>query len=432
MGGSRASGPMSTSSKRQPGEIALHPRTEISPIELDEAMGPAALERFVAMFESQRTLPTVLVFAGLCGAFVLLTLIPTVQGLFRVSPLQMGVFMCFQWSAPVVAMLLARRYGLASRAHILATQCETIVTAFVGAGLIFCSRSAVSILWFIPLVTITNSGTDVLLSRTDQVTMAGAYVLLSFAFLGTGKPEDAILCLFFGAVLGFVYWNQKQAAWRSLKDTAEKELLRSRLEGVIVREERRRIARDLHDGVGADLTSLLWRARELGADVPGERAQELERISEQAHVILDGLRHVVSGLKLESVDYEAGARGIEQRCRQLVGEGVSFSFSVRGKGKLTGADLHELEHIATEAVRNAVRHSQGTWISVELVLNDEWVSVRIADDGLGVNADAVAQSSGGLSHLRDRAQLRGGDWGVVADESGTVVQVRLPQKRALP
>jgi signal transduction histidine kinase len=259
--------------------------------------------------------------------------------------------------------------------------------------------------------------------------MAGANGLLSLAFLATGKPEDAVLSLFFAAVLGFVYWSQKQAAWRSLRVTAEKGLLRRRLEGVLVRDERRRIARDLHDGVAADLTSLLWRARELGADAPGEKAQELERISKQARGILDGLRHVVSGLKLESVDYEAGARGIEQRCRQLVGPSVGFSFSASGKGKLTGEDLHELEHIATEAVRNAVQHSQGTRISVGLVLDEDWVSVRIADNGRGLSADAVAQSSGGLSHLRDRAHSRGGDWGVVANEPGTVVQFRLPQDR---
>jgi signal transduction histidine kinase len=116
---------------------------------------------------------------------------------------------------------------------------------------------------------------------------------------------------------------------------------------------------------------------------------------------------------------------------------VAFDFDVIGESRGLGTDIeHQLLRIAQEAVSNAIRHSSGrrVWMSVEY--GTDAVTLRVADDGCGFNAEKEMHSIGshyGLSSMKERAEALGGSLRVAsAQRRGTEVCATLPLHRQLP
>ena len=159
----------------------------------------------------------------------------------------------------------------------------------------------------------------------------------------------------------------------------ERNLLQKRLESMAVEQERTRIARDLHDGLGAQLAAVAWGADALaleGIDDP-ERLREL---SQRARNGLADLRHIVSGLKAEEMDLATVAGEVERRGRLLVPNECTFSVLHQGTLRMAGGPASQLELMIRESVRNAVQHARPRAISVVLREDGEAVHVSIDYD----------------------------------------------------
>lgn len=215
---------------------------------------------------------------------------------------------------------------------------------------------------------------------------------------------------------------------------ANRELQVSRQRLVAAREEeRRRLRRDLHDGLGPSLATLAMRleaASELIHDDPDEAAELVGRLSDQAREDIAEVRRLVEGLRPPALDQ----LGLVSALRHRAAEHTSGTGPVRVPWTVeAGDDLEPLPaavevaayRIVVEAVNNVQRHSGADRCTVTLARDGGDLRVEVADTGTGLASDRRAGV--GLSSMRERAEELGGSFEVAPRPGGgTVVRVRLP------
>jgi signal transduction histidine kinase len=185
-----------------------------------------------------------------------------------------------------------------------------------------------------------------------------------------------------------------------------------RLSEVAVLEERRRIARDLHDGVAQELAFL-------AAEGEGEHARAAQRA-------LDESRRVIAALT-EPLDIpfdQALRRAAEDVAMRY---GRSVIVSAAPTADLTASLREQVIRIAREAVGNAARHSGGETISVRLDARRDRLHLLVEDDGRGFDPVRARERGHGLISMQERAQALNGTLSIrSAPRRGAHVELVLP------
>jgi signal transduction histidine kinase len=191
----------------------------------------------------------------------------------------------------------------------------------------------------------------------------------------------------------------------------ENALLFSRVRALSVDEERRRLARELHDGVAQSLTHLrleldfMLRHAALAPNTMKDEIGRLVRVVERAS---GDVRSMVLGLR-SSTSTEGLAGSLRSYLLDLKGlGGPDISFEAQGDVRLTPEVEAEVFRIAQEAVSN-VRHAAASNVRVSLEASENTVVLTVEDDGVGVGATAGngGSTSGtgvGLKAMRERAE----------------------------
>lgn len=206
------------------------------------------------------------------------------------------------------------------------------------------------------------------------------------------------------------------------------ELQASRERLVLGREDdRRRIRRDLHDGLGPVLGGVALRLQAAGnaIDTDPARARELVALARtEVSDALDDVRRLVHDLRppaLDDLGLEAAVRQQADRVRSEVDVGVT----AEGATGLPAAVEVAAYRIVSEALANVVKHAGANHVDVRLEGDAGGLTVTVADDGRGIGPDVTAGV--GLLSLRERAEELGGRCEVVCPESGgTTVRAVLP------
>lgn len=203
-------------------------------------------------------------------------------------------------------------------------------------------------------------------------------------------------------------------------------------------DERKRVARDLHDSVGQLLAglSLALRAVEASGDLPAPAAARLAEVQRVADLLGKEVHALAVRLRPTSLD----DLGLEAALGQLVAE-WSARTAVRADlhaGGLSGGRLPaEVEttvyRIVQEALTNVARHARATQASVALTVLDGTVTVAVDDDGAGFDPEAGPRGRLGLMGMRERAAQAGGELDVESRPgAGTTVVARIPLGGAGP
>jgi signal transduction histidine kinase len=209
------------------------------------------------------------------------------------------------------------------------------------------------------------------------------------------------------------------------------QLQRSRERLVTAREEeRRRIRRDLHDGLGPVLAGIAMQldaARRLTRRDQDAADQLLQHLREQTQAAIADIRRLVYELRPPALD-DLGLAGALARhaasCSTPGGPQVSVDADP-GLPALPAAVEVAAYRIATEAVTNITRHAGARTATVTLAAADGVLLVEVADDGRGISPGHRAGV--GLISMRERAEELGGSCTVAPRPGGgTLVSARLP------
>ncbi len=197
-------------------------------------------------------------------------------------------------------------------------------------------------------------------------------------------------------------------------------------------EERRRIARELHDQVGQALTSLLVGLRNLESDPSPTRLQELKTLIADT---LDGVRELALELRPSILD-DLGLVPALQRYVHTCASRYHLAVDLETVGlddvRLPPAAETALYRIIQEALTNVVRHARAHRVSLLLEVRGGAVVAIVEDDGCGFDAERLmngplGEHSLGLHGMRERAELVGGTLTVEsAPGRGTSVFVEVP------
>ena len=180
--------------------------------------------------------------------------------------------------------------------------------------------------------------------------------------------------------------------------------------------ERRRMQREIHDGLQQTVVGLQAQLETL-EDHPELAATLASRLSEQSQVLLQEVRAVVHGpgIVAQALDQE-----IRRAAEALQAAGIPVLHKVMGEPwPLTPFQAHEVAMILREALCNIQKHGQGTvGILVFMHFAADALTLEVVDTGQGFDPDLMAEGAG-LQSMRERAQRLRGELEVCTEERGT-------------
>jgi signal transduction histidine kinase len=249
--------------------------------------------------------------------------------------------------------------------------------------------------------------------------------------------DDMDLLTSIGAQVSEIVAN----AWLRLK-LKEKELARQALLESLVRaqeEERRRLARELHDGAGQTLTSLLVRLKTLEKkNSSSDLAPALEGMQEIVSQTIEQIRTLSYRLRpaaLEEFGLSTALETLMQETAQNSGLNVSCECALEDFKLLEEVEV-TLYRITQEGLTNVLRHASASEVRLELKSVVDGIQLCIEDDGVGFDPAHLPDESGkrhlGLVSMRERAEMLGGTLDVyTAPHKGTTIQVFIPLLEAI-
>jgi signal transduction histidine kinase len=306
--------------------------------------------------------------------------------------------------------------------------------------------AAMAVIPIIPVVAWTSIGSALFLtiaaasrlaSRSDSRWLVATVttVIMAIPFLpvlvGFEWDIGAIYFAFggaFGVLVGVLLRHADRLASKLRDADAE-------LADAAARQERHRIARDVHDLVAHSLTVVVLHIggarRILTTDPPAAAAAlaDAERVCRES---LDGIRGVV-GLLRDGDEPHALSLDFEQLANTYRSAGLPITLHVSGApDALPLAERVTLYRVVQEALANAARHTQGlSAIHIELLIDQETVVARITNDYPASNPARLASSGGyGLAGLREQVASLGGELTSGREADAWILECRLPPRPA--
>ena len=233
----------------------------------------------------------------------------------------------------------------------------------------------------------------------------------------------ALTTLFLGAVV-----CERERSARELREAR-------RTEGARALEERRRIARDLHDSVSQALFSTVLHARTAqralaqdGGNPSGPVGRALDTIADLTRGVQGEIRSLIFELRREPV-HDGLVSALTRHSFEL-GAPDGLTVQVRGPESrlpLSQQEETQLFAIGREALANVVRHAEATVAHIRVEATRDQVVVEISDDGRGFDPHDGHPGHFGLESMRSRAVEVGGRLTIASSPGwGTVVRVRVP------
>ncbi|GAB4052857.1 hypothetical protein GCM10028775_36070 [Catellatospora paridis] len=328
-------------------------------------------------------------------------------------------------SATVGFGRVRRRSGRALHVTFVAAQLLLGYAVFVTSG---ATVGAILLL----LVLVSQSA--LLLPLPGALVVVG---LVPFAHLGmewrAGLREGLgmLAAAAFAAVLTRLIVREQQARQELTRAHEQLREYALQVERLAVAQERNRVARDIHDGLGHSLTVVQMQVKAaravLGTD-PVRADAVLAKAQVQAEEALAEVRRSVGAMR-EPRPRAPLAEALRELAEQASASGVPTSLDITGQARpLMTAAQESLYRAAQEGLTNVRKHARAT--RAELVLDytrPAAVRLEVRDDGAGIAADADGPSGYGLLGLRERAAHAGGRMSIEsAPGGGATLSVEVP------
>jgi signal transduction histidine kinase len=271
---------------------------------------------------------------------------------------------------------------------------------------------------------------------------------------GASRPPDRVIPLYAGKVhvgqlslgvrpglepLGRADERLLEALSHVLASSAYNLGLQQALRGALARavtareEERCRIRREIHDGIGPLLAAALLRT-ETAMDLPSGSSSQTEsllKLRDLQKTAVTDIRSLVEGLRPPALDHGGLLSALQQHAELSAGmavpNGPAVSFEVVGDISILPAAVEVAAYrIAQEAISNATKHSGAKRITVRMTRTDGGLNLEIDDDGIGVAAHANSSGVGFASMTERAAELGGWCTNEHSLAAGTRVKAWLP------
>ena len=295
-------------------------------------------------------------------------------------------------------------------------------------GLLSLTICATTVIWSIQAIRRGLPDAWPLFLGVGSATVANALIIVGVPGVERvgGVTIDYHSSIFFLVVAMFVLARRFQRARQQARKTSM---------GILVahEEERKRLAREIHDGVVQSLLAVKLKLEMMqaltsggaaaSADEIGELAQETSRtIGELRQVSMDLRPALLEDLGLEAA-LEWHVRHVSER------SGMEIELHSDIDGTLAARTTDHLYRIIQECLNNIVKHAEASRVGLRLHAEGAWLRVEIEDNGAGFDMPDRSHSATGIgmSTIVERAELLGG-WAIIESSRGrgTIVRIAVP------
>jgi signal transduction histidine kinase len=271
----------------------------------------------------------------------------------------------------------------------LAGRRETLVRHFV----LVCAWSLLGML-LLALTLGRDERTEAVLSWLIMLLLALLLVVLPW-LIGRYRAQQALLVS--------AGWDRAERIEREHRMAIDQERLR----------ERSRIAQDMHDSVGHELSLIALRAAALSLDpvLPSAQRRQAAELREMAAVATDRLGEIIGVLR---EDAGAPVAPRDESVPSLVSRAAASGLDVRlvvsasGEAELSPMVDRAVHRVVQESLTNASKHAPDASVTVTVTSAADDVEVRIVDTGAALRVPSVSSGGRGLDGLRERVRLVGG------------------------
>jgi signal transduction histidine kinase/ligand-binding sensor domain-containing protein len=242
-----------------------------------------------------------------------------------------------------------------------------------------------------------------------------AMLLYSIAFVGMVYAAYRIRT---------ISWQRKQA-YLEVINNHQQELIKSEVEAL--ERDRRRIAKDLHDGVGTALTSVKWVVNDAMLHAPSDPEQASKKINENFNEIIVEIKRIIYDLNppaLERYGLEVGLKNFVDRINERTD--IKAQFDYFGTGEIASKISITVYRIVQELVNNTLKHSGATEIKLHVNQFDDFINVMYEDNGIGM--PEIQYNGFGIHSIESRVQTLKGHMSLESNEMGTFYNFDIPFK----
>ena len=200
----------------------------------------------------------------------------------------------------------------------------------------------------------------------------------------------------------------------------------------IPQREQQRLGRELHDGLGQELTGMGLLARSLAKRLAGASSRERE----MAEQLATGLEQALAEVRILArglIPVQTDALGLVSALEELaarISEQSGITIELRHENPILISDNDTATHvyrIVQEAITNSIKHAQANRIVLILEADEHQAVIEVRDDGRGLPEDACVKAGLGLRTMFHRCQLFGGSLDIYThEEGGTRVRCCFP------
>ena len=227
-----------------------------------------------------------------------------------------------------------------------------------------------------------------------------------------GEPDVAALAEAFNDMIERLESERRDSARRAL---------------MVQEDERRRIARELHDEVGQTLTGVMLQVEGLAAAIPNALRDQLDELRETARRGTEDVRRIASQLRPEALE-DLGLQSALAALATSFGDQAQVRVTRRLEPAVPLSAEQELViyRVAQEALTNVARHAGAEHVDLRLQRKDRATVLTVRDDGQGIPPAGLA-SSHGIRGMRERAMLIGAELSIRTSlGGGTEIELRIP------
>lgn len=245
-----------------------------------------------------------------------------------------------------------------------------------------------------------------------------------------------VFSLIVAAFFIFYYRNnkklsaQKEINYRQqLKEMEQQQQLtfaNAMLEGE--ERERKRVAKELHDGLGGMLAGIKLNLSSWAARRGIQQDSQLDNITGQLDRSVKELRHIARNLMPEALLRFGLEAALRELCESVISDGQHIDFHAFNVEKsLPLTSQVTIYRIVQEALNNAIRHAEASGILVQCSQNKNRFFITVEDNGKGFKSDVALQKSGlGLSNIKNRVEYLDGKLEIIsAANEGTALNIEL-------
>lgn len=246
-------------------------------------------------------------------------------------------------------------------------------------------------------------------------------------------------------ILGAIIVNQdvtdRVAAEQSLRESEARLRALSKQLLTAQEEERKRVARELHDSIGSSLSAIKFRLSYLMDQVP-IRSKTRSLLNELVGLVTQSIedsRRIMAALRPAVLDDLGLLAAVQWFCKQF--ESLYGNIRVSRTMSVEEADVAEhfrvvIFRIVQESMNNAAKHSEAKKIHVSLGKKNNHIELRVEDDGKGFEVGSAFPASDhstglGINGMRERAELSGGTFSILSTPGrGTLIRASWPAASA--